>query len=92
MIQFTPHLYEWIHCIIALFLNGFVCWQLSDDEVSIFVSIGEFYKGFLIGSIYLMMYLSCHFITKVFLILSINVSLLFFLPRSSTNVWIIIIA
>lgn len=88
--KLLPQYFEWASGVIVLCLHGIFCWQMVNKDVSIYNSINQLYLGFIIANIYVLMYFSTHFITKILLILSINFSAIFFFPQSS-NVWVMIV-
>jgi len=90
-LKIFPQFFDWSHTIVALILHGLIAWRLIDRDITTFSSFSEFYKGFIIANIYVFLYISARFLTKIFIILAINISAIFLFPNH-TNGWIIAIA
>ncbi|KAL4494061.1 hypothetical protein ABPG72_016017 [Tetrahymena utriculariae] len=86
-----PNLFDYTHSTIVLILHLLICWQMVDSDITTFNSFSEFYKGFIFANVYIFLYISAKYTTKIILILVVNVSAIFIFPHHS-NIWILIIA
>ncbi|EAR87363.2 transmembrane protein, putative (macronuclear) [Tetrahymena thermophila SB210] len=86
-----PNLFDYTHSTIVLILHLLICWQMVDTDITTFNSFSEFYKGFIFANVYIFLYISAKYTTKIILILVVNISAIFIFPHHS-NIWILIIA
>ena len=91
VLKLFPQFFDWSHTIVALLLHGLIAWRLVDREITTFSSFSDFYRGFITANIYVFLYISARFMTKLFIILAINISAIFLFPND-TNGWVIAIA
>ncbi|KAL4465910.1 hypothetical protein ABPG74_004147 [Tetrahymena malaccensis] len=86
-----PNLFDYTHSTIVLILHLLICWQMVDSDITTFNSFSEFYKGFIFANVYIFLYISAKYTTKIILILVVNISAIFIFPHHS-NIWILIVA
>lgn len=60
-----PNLFDYTHTVIVLILHLLICWQMVDNDITTFNSFSEFYKGFIFANVYVFLYISTKYTTKV---------------------------